>query len=156
MRRAEKLSGITEEQQRTLRRIQGEAAFYQARYRLDEARRLTAEAMVQLRLAAESPNQNARAANQMLVEVGPAARALEESLRRAVHTLSSPAESRPEPRRRRLREPDAGQPPSTGGEPTADPGLRRGGPRAEKPPPSRRKGRARWRSRPAGGLRPKK
>jgi hypothetical protein len=91
MRRAEKLNGITEEQQLSLRRVQAEAAFYQARYRLDEARRLTAEAMVQLRLAAESSTQNARAANQMLAEVSPAARALEEALRRAVHVLSGPA-----------------------------------------------------------------
>ena len=91
MHRAEKLNGITEEQQLSLRRIQAEAAFYQARYRLDEARRLTAEAMVQLRLAAESSTQNARAAHQMLAEVSPAARALEEALRRAVHVLSGPS-----------------------------------------------------------------
>lgn len=123
MRRAEKLSGITEEQQRTLRRIQGEAAFYQARYRLDEARRLTAEAMVQLRLAAESPNQNARAANQMLVEVGPAARALEESLRRAVHTLSAPAEQRPPTPAQPTLPPDAGQPQPRQEAPPEEPGT---------------------------------
>ncbi|MCI0573945.1 MAG: IF-2 protein, partial [Myxococcaceae bacterium] len=91
LRRAELLSGVTEEQRRTLRRLQADAAFYQARSKLDEARRMVAEALTQLRLAAESQNPNARAANQMLSEVGPAARALEDSLRRAVHTLSGPA-----------------------------------------------------------------
>jgi len=94
MRRAEKLSGITAEQQQSLKRLQAEAAFYQARYRLDEARRLTAEALMQLRLASESSTSNARTAHQMLTEVGPAARALEEALRRAVHTLSGPAANR--------------------------------------------------------------
>lgn len=93
MRRAEKLSGITAEQQQSLKRLQAEAAFYQARYRLDEARRLTAEALMQLRLAAESSTSNARTAHQMLTEVGPAARSLEEALRRAVHTISAPSKS---------------------------------------------------------------
>lgn len=109
MRRAEKLSGITAEQQQSLKRLQAEAAFYQARYRLDEARRLTAEAMMQLRLAAESSTTNARTAHQMLSEVGPAARQLEEALRRAVHSISAPAK-REEPAPAKDVRPDDAQP----------------------------------------------
>jgi hypothetical protein len=98
LRRAELLSGITDEQRRALKALQADAAFFQARSQLEDARKLVAEAMVQLRLAAESSSRNARAANQMLSAVGPEARALEEALRRSVHTLSGPAApSAPEP-----------------------------------------------------------
>jgi hypothetical protein len=97
VRRAELLTSITDEQRRELKKLQADAAFYQARSRLDEARRMVAEALVQLRLAAESANPNARAANQMLTEVTPPARALEEALRRAVHTLSGPPPAAPPP-----------------------------------------------------------
>lgn len=115
VRRAELLSGLTDEQRRTLAKLQADAAFYQARSRLDEARRMVAEALVQLRLAAESQNPNARAANQMLGEVGPTARALEESLRRAVHTLSGPA-AQPGPQG------PTGTPPAQGQPESAPPG----------------------------------
>jgi hypothetical protein len=101
LRRVELLSGLTEEQRRSLKKLQAEAAFSQARSRLDDARRLVAEAMTQLRLAAESSSQHARTAHQMLSEVGPSASALEESLRRAVHTLSNatpPPAQAPRPR----------------------------------------------------------
>jgi len=90
VRRAEHLSGISEDQRRSLKAMQAEVAFYLARSRLDDARKMVADALVQLRLAAESSGHNARAANQMLTEVEPQAKALEESLRKAVHTLSSP------------------------------------------------------------------
>ncbi|MDQ3265932.1 MAG: IF-2 protein [Myxococcota bacterium] len=94
VRRAEKLSGITEEQRTVLKKMQAEVSFYLARTKLDDARKLVAEGLSQLKLASESGSGNARAAHQMIAEVEPSAKALEDSLRRAVHSLSSapPAE----------------------------------------------------------------
>lgn len=97
LRRAEKLSGITEEQRRTLQVLLTDIAYHQARQKLEDARRLVSEGLAQLKLAAESQNRNARSANQMLSTVGPAARDLEEALRRAVHTQSAPREPEPAP-----------------------------------------------------------
>ncbi len=90
LRRAEKLSGITEEQRLTLQKHMVDVAYYQARQKLEDARRLVSEALTQLKLAAESQSRNARSANQMLTAVSPPARDLEEALRRAVHSLSGP------------------------------------------------------------------
>lgn len=90
LRRAERLNGLSEEQRRTLRGMQAEVSFYLARTRLDDARRQIVEAVAQLRLAADSRSRHARSANQMLSEVEPAAKALEDVLRRAVHSLSAP------------------------------------------------------------------
>lgn len=95
VRRAEKLAGITPEQRQTLKSLQAEVAYYLARTRLDDARREIAEALTQLKIAADANNAHARSANQMLSEVEPPAKALEESLRRAVHSLSTPAEGTP-------------------------------------------------------------
>jgi hypothetical protein len=64
-------------------------AFFQARARLDQARRDVAQALTELRLAAESGGRHARPAHRMLAAVEPAAAALEEALRRAVYTLDS-------------------------------------------------------------------
>jgi hypothetical protein len=96
LRRAEKLSGITEEQRLTLQKLMTDVAYYQARQKLEDARRLVSDALTQLKLAAESESRHARSANQMLSTVSPAARDLEEALRRAVHTLSGP-EAAPQP-----------------------------------------------------------
>ena len=90
LRRAEKLSGITEEQRLTLQKLMTDVAYYQARQKLEDARRLVGDALTQLKLAAESQSRHARSANQMLTTVTPPARELEEALRRAVHTLSGP------------------------------------------------------------------
>jgi hypothetical protein len=81
LRRAELLSGLTEEQRRTLETMKADVAFYQARQKLEEARRDVTEALTQLELAAESRNRNTQRANQMLTTVGPVARALEKALR---------------------------------------------------------------------------
>jgi len=97
LRRAGKLSGITDEQRRSLKQLEAEVAFYQARQKLEDARRLVAEALTQLRLAGESKGRNARSANQMLSEVEPSAKGLSDSLRKAVHSLSAPAEVSPPP-----------------------------------------------------------
>lgn len=89
--RMQKLDGITDEQRKTLKGLESEVAFFQARTRLDQARRDVAEAVTQLRLAADSGTRHARAAHRMLSAVEPSAAALEEALRRAVYTLDSDA-----------------------------------------------------------------
>jgi hypothetical protein len=90
LRRAERFSGLSQEQRATLKGLQAEVAYYQARQKLEDARKLIAEALGQLRLAAESNNRHARNANQMLTVVSPPSAALEAALRQAVHTLSAP------------------------------------------------------------------
>jgi hypothetical protein len=89
--RMQKLGGITDDQRKTLRGLESEVAFFQARTRLDQARRDVAEAMAQLRIAADSGTRHARAAHRMLSAVEAPAAALEEALRRAVFTLDSDA-----------------------------------------------------------------
>jgi len=112
LRRAEKLSGLSEEQRLALKGMQTDVAYYLARSKLDDARRQIGEALTQLRIAAGVQNRHTRSANQMINEVGPAASALEEALRRAVHTLSSPPESAaaPPPPRSSSSSPDASTP----------------------------------------------
>jgi len=93
--RLQKLGGITDDQRKTLRALESEVAFFQARTRLDQARRDIAEAVTQLRLSADSGTRHARAAHRMLAAVEPAAGALEDALRRAVFTLDSDATDMP-------------------------------------------------------------
>jgi hypothetical protein len=81
LRRAELLSGLSEEQRRALETMKADVAFFQARQKLEEARQDVTEALTQLKLAAESRNRNTQRANQMLTTVGPAAQALEKALR---------------------------------------------------------------------------
>ena len=83
LRRAELLSGLTDEQRRSLGALKADVAFFQAKQKLEEARRGVSEALVQLKLAAESRNRNTVQANQFLTTVGPAAQALEQALRSA-------------------------------------------------------------------------
>ena len=86
--RMEKLSGITDDQRAALGRLEAEVAFDQAKLQLDQARRLIASALAQLKLAADSQTRHAQNAHQMVTEVEPAAKQLEEVLRRAVHTTA--------------------------------------------------------------------
>lgn len=95
LRRADRLAGLSEEQRTTLQRMQAEVAYYQARQKMDDARKLITEAMAQLRLASESDNRHARTAHQMLTVVEPASSALEQALRNAVHTLGAPRPQEP-------------------------------------------------------------
>jgi hypothetical protein len=113
--RMQKLGGVTDEQRRTLKSLESEVAFFQARTRLDQARREVAEALTQLRLASDSGGRHARPAHRMLSAVEPAATALEEALRRAVYTLDSDT-------------PDGTSPTSTGSGPSAGPGTSPGRP----------------------------
>ena len=100
LRRAELLSGLSEEQRRTLEQLKADVAFFQARQKLEQARRQVTEALTQLKLAAESRNRHTQRANQMLGAVGPAAQALEAALRAADALLlgaEPPAASPPPP-----------------------------------------------------------
>nr|WP_239015399.1 IF-2 protein [Archangium violaceum] len=90
LRRAELLSGLTEEQRRTLETMKADVAFFQARQKLEEARRDVTEALTQLKLAAESRNRNTQRANQLLSTVGPAAQALEKALRAVDASFGEP------------------------------------------------------------------
>lgn len=91
LRRAEKLGGITPEQRSRLLKLKADVAFYQGRLKLDEARKLLAEGLSQLHVAADGQNKHSRSANQMLLAVEPPGKALEEALRAAVNQLSTPA-----------------------------------------------------------------
>jgi len=91
VRRAEKLKGLTEDQRASLKAMQSELSYYLARTRLDDARKQLAEAMAQLQIAADSNDRHARSAHQMLLEINEPTKALEEALRKAVHSLSAPA-----------------------------------------------------------------
>jgi hypothetical protein len=99
LRRAELLPGLTQEQRHTLEAMKADVAFYQARLKLERARREVAEAMVQLRLAAEHRTRHTQRAREALSVVGPAASALEQALR-AVEANMAPAGTPPPPRPR--------------------------------------------------------
>jgi hypothetical protein len=88
LRRAELLSGLTDEQRHSLGALKADVAFFQAKQKLEEARRGVSEALTQLKLAAESRNRNTVQANQFLSTVGPAAQALEQALRSAEAQLN--------------------------------------------------------------------
>lgn len=115
LQRMEKLSGITEDQRSTLKRMEAEVAFDQARLKLDDARRLIATAIEQLKLAADSRTRHAEAAHQMVSELEPAAKTFEEVLRHAVHTLGAlPANGQPAPSGGDIAPANGGVPAQTG------------------------------------------
>ena len=89
LRRAEKLSGLTDEQRLTLKQMRSDVAFYTARKRLEDGQKQIEEALAQLKLASGVESRHSRAANQMISAVEPEAKALAEALRRAINTLSN-------------------------------------------------------------------
>ncbi len=95
MRRAEKLSGLTDEQRLTLKSMKSDVAFYVARKKLEDGQKQIEEALAQLKLAAGVESRHNRAANQMISTVEPEAKALAEALRKAVNTLSAPPVAEP-------------------------------------------------------------
>jgi hypothetical protein len=107
----DRLQGASEEQRRTLRSLELDVAYDQARIRFEDARRAVSEGLAQLRIAADSPTRRARAAHAMLVRVEPAASALEEVLRQVVSTLADtpPSGAAPVPAAP-VASPDAGVP----------------------------------------------
>lgn len=88
LHRMDRLQGASEEQRRTLRSLELDVAYDQARIRFEDARRAVSEGLSELRIAADSPTRRARAAHAMLVKVEPAASALEDVLRQVVTTLA--------------------------------------------------------------------
>jgi len=93
VRRAERLAGLSDEQKLSLQHLQADVSFYLARTRLEDAQRQIDEALTQLKVAAQSENRHARAANQMLLVMEGPSKTLSDALRTAVHSLSAPAGS---------------------------------------------------------------
>ncbi len=121
LRRAERLTGLSQEQRTTLKGLLAEVAYYQARQKLDDARKLIADALAQLRLAAEGDNRHSRNANQMLTKVEPSATKLEQDLRDAVHSLSAPASKEEEQQPTPTAPAAPGAPGPSGEQPQAQP-----------------------------------
>jgi hypothetical protein len=90
LRRAERLAGLTSEQQLTVKKLQAEVAYFQARLKLDDARKMVSEGLAQLKIAADSGNRHSKRAHQMITAVEPHAKALEQALRETVYNLSGP------------------------------------------------------------------
>ena len=91
LRRTERLTGLSAEQKESLKRMQVDVSYFQARLKLDEARRMIGEAMALLKITAASQNNHARSASAMMATIEPHTRALEDSLRTAVHHLGKSA-----------------------------------------------------------------
>lgn len=81
VRRAEKLNGLTDDQRTSLKKMQSDVAFFLAKIRLDDARRQLEEALVQLKLAAESDSKSKAQASLMLLAVEPQVKLLATTLR---------------------------------------------------------------------------
>lgn len=91
IRRADRLSGLSEEQKISLKTMKSDVAFYSARMKLEDAQRQIEEALTQLKISTESNNRHARSAYQMLSAVEPQSKVMVETLRKAVNGLSAPA-----------------------------------------------------------------
>src|SRR5262249_1023497 len=85
--RMPKLGGMPSDRRRRRRTLDSGGPSSRPRPRRAQPRRDIAEAVSQLRIAADSGTRHARAAHRMLAAVEPAAATLEEALRRAVYTL---------------------------------------------------------------------
>ncbi|MFT3708267.1 MAG: biopolymer transporter ExbD [Archangium sp.] len=86
VRRGEKLHGLTDDQRAALKKMQSDVAYFLARVRLDDARRQLEEALVQLKLAAESESKNRQQASLMLLAVEPQVKLLSTTLRATTMT----------------------------------------------------------------------
>lgn len=86
VRRAEKLTGLSEAQRATLKKMQTDVAYFLARVRLDDARRQLEEALAQLKLAAESDSKTRAQASLMLLAVEPQVKLLATTLRATTMT----------------------------------------------------------------------
>ncbi|MBL8949797.1 MAG: IF-2 protein [Myxococcaceae bacterium] len=91
IRRADRLSGLSEEQKISLKTMKTDVAFYSARMKLEDAQRQIDEALVQLKFATESNNRHSKSAFAMLTAVEPQSKVMVETLRKAVNGLSAPA-----------------------------------------------------------------
>jgi hypothetical protein len=82
-RRGDRLKGLSEEQKTSLKKMKSDLAFYLAQQRLDDSRRQLEEALVQLKLAAESDSKHRAEANVMLMAIEPQVKLLAGTLRTA-------------------------------------------------------------------------
>jgi hypothetical protein len=101
LRRAERLTGITTDQRAALQRMQSEVAFYKARLKLEQARRLIFEASAQLEVASNS-GRHMRLAHALRELLTGPTEALDEALRSAsplgtALEAPSPKEAEPAP-----------------------------------------------------------
>ena len=81
VRRAEKLSGLSDDQRASLKKMQSDVAYFLARVRLDDARKQLEEALAQLKIAAESDSKSKSQAALMLLAVEPQVKLLSTTLR---------------------------------------------------------------------------
>jgi hypothetical protein len=84
LRRAKGLPAITQEQRGRLSRMESELAWYQARLKLEQARQLLGEALLQLELASTGRARNSQRANELAARIAGPTRQYEEALRRAL------------------------------------------------------------------------
>lgn len=90
LHRAEKLTGITDEQRAALKKLEGDVALYQARQRLADARKALSDALSQLEVAAGGHGPGSHDAEELAKGVGVAARALEAALRGSPPSTEGP------------------------------------------------------------------
>jgi hypothetical protein len=91
LRRAQLLTGLSQEQRANLQRMQVDIAFYQARVKLEQARQMMAEALAQLELASSNPGPNADRARQMARSLEGPAHGIEEALKETGAAQSPPS-----------------------------------------------------------------
>ena len=124
IRRADRLSGLSEEQKISLKTMKSDVAFYSARMKLEDAQRQIEEALTQLKISTESNNRHARSAYQMLSTVEPQSKVMVDTLRKAVNALSAPAGQAPlEGSSGTPKAPEGGTPPAPTPAPAPGPGA---------------------------------
>jgi hypothetical protein len=90
VRRAERLTGLSADQRKILKKMQQDLAFHLAQDRLEDARQKLEDALEQLKLAAESDSRHRADASLMLLAVEPQVKLLSTTLRAT--TLAHPAD----------------------------------------------------------------
>ena len=121
LRRADRLSGLSEEQKISLKTMKTDVAFYSARMKLEDAQRQIEEALQQLKFATESNNRHSKSAFNMLTTIEPQSKVMVETLRKAVNGLSAPANPPPAPTPTPAPAPEGTAQPTTQAPPAAAP-----------------------------------
>lgn len=110
--RAQNLAGLSPDQRNTLKGMQADVAFYQARGKLEDAQRVLAEAMEGLRLASTRSGPKAAAARETSAKLQEAMKSFEAALSTAGARTGAPSASPSAPP---SASPDAGTPSPGGG-----------------------------------------
>lgn len=98
IRRGERLSGLTDEQRLSLKKMKADVSYYTARMKLEDGQKQIEEGLAALKIAAESDTRHARNANAMIIAVEPEAKALTDAVRKATAiSLPPPAKAEPAP-----------------------------------------------------------